>query len=119
MNNESLHSELTSLEGTRGQFNVRTGAIKLGIDVHQSFYVVVVQEGGTSPKPAQRLTKEGFLSWAAKLRQKHDPATPIHAVYEACDSPFSPIRVKDRTQWFTTASVGRSTFLTIGATQLQ
>ncbi len=87
MNNELSDSELSSHEGTRGQFNVRPGAIKLGIDVHQGFYVVVVQEGGTQPKPAQRFGKEGFLCWAAKLRQKHE-ATPIHAVYEACGFGF-------------------------------
>jgi transposase len=78
---------LSSPEGTRGQFNVRPGAIKLGIDVHQAFYVVVVQEGGSNPKPAQRFSKEAFLSWAGKLRQKHG-ATPIHAVYEACGFGF-------------------------------
>ncbi len=87
MNNESLHSELSSLEGTCGQFSVRTGAIKLGIDVHQSFYVVVCQEGGTNPKPAQRFTPAAFLSWAAKVRQKQGD-TPIHAVYEACGFGF-------------------------------
>ena len=62
MQNESFHSELSSLEGTRGQFNVRPGAIKLGIDVHQTWYVVVVQEGGSNPKPAQRLSPAAFLA---------------------------------------------------------
>jgi len=33
--------ELSSPEETRCQFNGGTGAIKLGIDVHQDFYVVV------------------------------------------------------------------------------
>jgi hypothetical protein len=60
MNKCCLHTELSSLEGTRGQFNGRTGAIKLGIDVHQAFYVVVMQEGGGNPKPAQRFGKEAF-----------------------------------------------------------
>jgi hypothetical protein len=36
---------LSSVEETRSEFNQSTGAIKLGIDVHQDFYVVVVQEG--------------------------------------------------------------------------
>jgi hypothetical protein len=65
--NKCLHTELSSHEGTRGEFNPRTVAIKLGIDVHQEFYVVVVQKGGGDPKPAQRFKKEAFLSWAAKL----------------------------------------------------
>ncbi|MDQ3257027.1 MAG: hypothetical protein M3R15_24570 [Acidobacteriota bacterium] len=38
---------MSSLEETRRQINVRTSAIKLGIDVHQAFYVVVMQEGGS------------------------------------------------------------------------
>ncbi len=40
------NTELSSPEGTRSQFNGCTGVIKLGIDVHQEFYVVVAQEGG-------------------------------------------------------------------------
>jgi len=82
-----IKSELSSLEGTRGQFNGRNAAIKLGIDVHQEFYVVVAQEGGLSPKPAQRFSKEAFLGWAEKLRRAHPEAT-IHAVYEACGFGF-------------------------------
>jgi hypothetical protein len=31
--------------------------------VHQDFYVVVMQEGGTNPKPAQRFAKHAFLHW--------------------------------------------------------
>jgi hypothetical protein len=52
--NKCLHTELSSHAGTRCQFNGSTGVIKLGIDVHQNFYVVVMQEGGTNPKPPQR-----------------------------------------------------------------
>ena len=32
--------------------------IKLGIDVHQHFYVVVMQEGGANPKPPQRFKRK-------------------------------------------------------------
>jgi transposase len=85
MNNELIDSELSSPEGTRGQFNVRKPAIKLGIDVHQEFYVVVCQEGGSNPKPAQRFGKAVFLSWAAKLKHQ---AEEVHAVYEACGFGF-------------------------------
>jgi Transposase IS116/IS110/IS902 family len=38
------NTELSSLEETRCQFNGGRCAIKLGIDVHQDFYVVVEQE---------------------------------------------------------------------------
>src|SRR5216117_1467460 len=80
------NTELSSLEETRCQFNGSTGVIKLGIDVHQQFYVVVVQEGGSNPKPPQRFSKEGFLHWATKLKSR---ATEGHAVYEACGFGFS------------------------------
>jgi transposase len=79
--------ESASLEATRGQFNGRPSAIKLGIDVHQAFYVVVEQVDGSNPKPPQRMSKEGFLVWAAKLRRER-PAAAIHAVYEACGFGF-------------------------------
>jgi transposase len=88
MNSICNNTELSSHEGTRGQFNGRTGAIKLGIDVHQAFYVVVVQEEGANPKPAQRFGKEAFLNWAARLKQKSGAAR-IHAVYEACGFGFA------------------------------
>ena len=38
-------TELSSLEETRCQFNGGKCVIKLGIDVHQEFYVVVEQRG--------------------------------------------------------------------------
>jgi len=79
-------TELSSHEGTRCQFNGGTGAIKLGIDVHQDFYVVAMQQGGANPKPPQRFAKAAFLHWAAKLKQG---ATEVHAVYEACGFGFT------------------------------
>jgi len=78
--------ELSSVEETRGQFNGGTGVIKLGIDVHQDFYVVVEQVGGSCPKPAQRFQKEAFLRWAAKLKSQ---GGQVHAVYEACGFGFA------------------------------
>jgi len=80
------NTELSSLEETRCQFNGGSCAIKMGIDVHQDFYVVVIQEGGANPKPPQRFSKEAFLHWAAKL--KRDGAE-VHAVYEACGFGFT------------------------------
>src|SRR5260370_9256936 len=81
----SNNTELSSPEETRSQFNGSTGVIKLGIDVHQEFYVVVMQEGGSNPKPPQRFRKEGFLHWAAKLKRQ---GGQVHAVYEACGFGF-------------------------------
>ena len=81
MNSITSNAELSSHEGTRRQFNGRTITIKLGIDVHQECYVVVVQEGGANPKPAQRFKKEAFLYWVEKLKQENpSAAVPIDLV---------------------------------------
>jgi transposase len=80
------NTELSSHEETRCQFNGGTGVIKLGIDVHQDFYVVVMQVGGSNPKPPQRFKKEAFVLWAAKLKKR---GNQVHAVYEACGFGFT------------------------------
>src|SRR5439155_18962473 len=85
MNKCHLNTELSSLEGTRCQFKGSRAIIKLGIDVHQDYYVVVKQEDGTNPKPAQRFRKETFLHWAAKLQSR---GGEIYAIYEACGFGF-------------------------------
>src|SRR5206468_4290860 len=79
------NTELSSHEGTRRQFNGSKAVIKLGIDVHQDFYVVVKQKGGNNPKPPQHFAKEAFLHWAAKLTCQE---SQVHAVYEACGFGF-------------------------------
>ena len=63
------NTELSSHEGTRGQFNGGRGAIKLGIDVHQDFYVVVMQEGGVNPKPPQRFAKAGVSALGGQTQE--------------------------------------------------
>lgn len=80
-------TELSSLEETRCQFNGGRCAIKLGIDVHQDFYTVVMQMGGANPKPAQRFQKEAFLQWAGRLKRKS--GAEVYAVYEACGFGFA------------------------------
>src|SRR6266516_2260631 len=87
MNCVITNTELSSLEETRCQFNGGKCAIKLGIDVHQDFYVVVEQVGGSNPKPPQRFQKEAFLHWAGRLKRKS--GAEVHAVYEACGFGFS------------------------------
>jgi len=86
MNNELCSKESSSPEETRGQFSGGTEAIKLGIDLHQSFAVVVKQEGGKSPAPPQRFSQEALVSWASKLRRS---GAWVYAVYEACGFGFS------------------------------
>jgi transposase len=81
MNKCHLNTESSSHEGTRSQFNGCNRVIKLGIDVHERYYVVVKQEGGANPTPPQRFTKESLLHWAAKLLAS---GARVYAVYEAC-----------------------------------
>jgi hypothetical protein len=38
--------------------------------------VVVMQEGGSNPKPPQRFAKRAFVHWATKLRRR---GVEIHA----------------------------------------
>src|SRR5213083_2170829 len=86
MNKCHSNTELSSLEGTRRQFNGGKADIKLGIDVHQDFYVVVEQVDGSNPKPPQRFQKQAFLHWATKLKQS---GAEVYAVYEACGFGFT------------------------------
>jgi transposase len=56
-------------------------AIKVGIDVHKHKYVVVMQEDGASPKPAQCfMTQENLLKWMDKQKQR---AREVWSCYEA------------------------------------
>jgi transposase len=80
------NTKLSSLDETGPEFNPGSEAIKLGIDVHQDSYVVVMPVGGSNPKPAQRFQKAAFLGWAAKLARTHPGQ--LHAVYEACGFGF-------------------------------
>ena len=79
--NSVYHTELSSLEETCSQFDGGTEPIKVGVDMHQDFYVVVCQVGGGNPKPPQRFQKEAFLDWAANRRQTLPclPTLPIIA----------------------------------------
>jgi len=90
--NSVYHTELSSHEGTRCQFNGGKADIKsaegrirphvgLGIDVHQEFYVVVMPGGLKQSQTAAAFAKGAFLHWAARLRNR---GAELYAVYEAC-----------------------------------
>lgn len=44
----------------------RAEALKLGIDIHKTKYVVVCQYDGEAPKAPQSFKPEAFLAWVAK-----------------------------------------------------
>jgi len=54
--------------------------IKLGIDVHADFYVVVRQVDGQHPQPPQKFTATEFLDWA---RRQCTLAVAVHSCDEA------------------------------------
>lgn len=57
--------------------------IKLGVDVHADSYRVVRQIENTTPQPAQKMTPEKFLEFAARQLEQ---AAEVHCCYEA--GPF-------------------------------
>lgn len=80
-----IKPELSSPEENRCQFNRSQAIIKLGIDVHEEFCVVVEQVGGTHPKPPQRFNQGGFLHRVAKLKSQ---GAQVHAICEAGEFGF-------------------------------
>jgi len=60
--------------------NPAPSRIKLGIDVHADFYVVVRQLDGQNPQPPQKFTPTAFLNWVS-LQLTH--ATTVYSCYEA------------------------------------
>ena len=73
--------ELSSHEGTRSEFNPGKRLIKLGIDVHQEFYVVVLQEatGGEVEKSLSQ-GRSGHRGRAQESHRGRGPPTRCRPV---------------------------------------
>jgi transposase len=79
------HEGVAALAVTGHQSKTSPVAIKLGVDVHAGSYVVVLQEGHATPKPARRFLPAEFESWVEGwLARGH----PVFVVYEACGFGF-------------------------------
>jgi transposase len=85
MNKCRLNTELSSHEETRCQFNGSKAVIKLGIDVHQEFYTVVLQEGEVIPSRHSALEKKRFCTGPPNSRAREEKCTPFN---EACGFGF-------------------------------
>jgi transposase len=72
-----------SKEENKAALKGKSRAIKLGIDVHADFYVVVRQKDEAMPQPAQKFTPAKFKEWA---RTQLGEAEEVHSCYEA--GPF-------------------------------
>ena len=68
---------------TEAKAQVQYTQIKLGVDVHADFYLVVRQIDSATPQPAQKMTPEKFLEFAARQLKL---AAQVHSCYEA--GPF-------------------------------
>jgi len=64
------NTELSSLEETRGQFNGGKAEIKLGIDVHQDFDVVVMQVGRNESQTAAAFPKGSVPALGGQAQAK-------------------------------------------------
>lgn len=62
--------------------------IKIGLDVHQHFYVAVLQQDHALPRAPRRFSPEAFVPWVRSLL----PGTEVHVVYEACGFGFGLYR---------------------------
>jgi hypothetical protein len=63
-------TELSSHEETRSQFNGSKASIKLGIDVHQDFYTVVMQEGRNQSQAAAAIWEASVLVLGSQVKAK-------------------------------------------------
>lgn len=84
----NYHEEITPVE-TWVKSSSKAETIKLGIDIHSQWLVVVAQYENSSPRPPQRFLREGLVTWVETLlREGHR----VHAVYEACGFGFGLCR---------------------------
>jgi transposase len=79
------HEGVAALTVTGTEHKTSPVAIKLGVDVHQSSYVVVAQEGYSTPKPARRFQPAEFVRWVERLLAR---GHAVFVVYEACGFGF-------------------------------
>ena len=70
MNKCHLNTELSSHEGTRFEFNRSKAVIKLGIDVHQDFDVVVMQVGRNESQTAAAFPKGSVPALGGQAQAK-------------------------------------------------
>jgi transposase len=82
----NIHHEVGAALAVSGnQYQGTPGGIKLGVDVHQGSYVVVMQEDHATPQPAQRFAPAAFVPWVGRLVVR---GHRVSVVYEACGFGF-------------------------------
>jgi transposase len=82
----TIHNEGVGALATTGtQYQTTPATIKLGVDVHQSRYVIVEQEDHATPKPPRSLEPGQFAPWVGRLLAL---GHRVFVVYEACGFGF-------------------------------
>jgi transposase len=85
-----VHHEGAAARAVAGhQDKNQPAAIKLGVDVHQEFYVVVAQHDHATPRPARRFRPGEFMPWVETLLAR---GHRVFVVYEACGFGFGLCR---------------------------
>src|SRR5687767_7642468 len=85
-----VHSKGAAAPAAAGhQPRTAPATIKLGVDIHQEFYVVVAQYDHATPQPPRRLRPEEFVAWVERLRAR---GHRLFVVYEACGFGFGLCR---------------------------
>ncbi len=83
------HAEVSAAAITDQEVKTPRLTIKLGVDIHQTRYVVVVQEDHATPKPARGFAPAEFVPWVEGLRAR---GHTVFVVYEACGFGFGLCR---------------------------
>jgi len=83
------HEGAAALAAAGQQVKNQPATIKLGVDIHQEFYVVAAQHDHATPQPARRFRPEEFVAWVERLRAR---GHALFVVYEACGFGFGLCR---------------------------
>src|SRR6266853_1349294 len=83
------HEGAAALAVAGHRHRTQPATIKLGVDIHQEFYVVVAQHDHATPQPARRFRPEEFVGWVGRLLGR---GHRVFVVYEACGFGFGLCR---------------------------
>jgi len=85
--NDTLHAQNGAARcGTAGTSSNTSGPVlKIGLDVHATFYVAVVQQDHAAPGAPRRFAPEAFVPW---VRTQLAAGQAVHVVYESCGFGF-------------------------------
>jgi transposase len=83
------HKGAAALAAANAEPKGEPARIKLGVDIHQEFYVVAVQHDHATPQPPRRLRPGEFVAWVERLLAR---GHRVFVVYEACGFGFGLCR---------------------------